>query len=85
MVIIWNKSIKELIGEVISDKVDTTRTVLVKAVKVHPLYKKRFIVRKKYYAHDVKNLSKVGDVVRIREMTPMSKTKKWLMVEVITK
>jgi small subunit ribosomal protein S17 len=59
--------------------------VLVKAVKVHPLYKKRFVVRKKYYAHDAKNVSKVGDVVRIREMTPMSKTKKWLMVEVITK
>ncbi len=84
MVIIWNKSIKELIGEVISDKVDTTRTVLVKTVKVHPLYKKRFVVRRKYYAHDEKNVSKLGDVVKIRETAPISKTKKWLLVEVVT-
>jgi small subunit ribosomal protein S17 len=85
MVIIGNKSIKELIGEVISDKLDTTRTVLVKTVKTHPLYKKRFIVRKKYYAHDAKNISKVGDVVKMREHTPMSKTKKWLIVEIVNK
>ena len=84
MAIIWNKSIKELIGEVISDKVDTTRTVLVKTVKVHPLYKKRFVVRRKYYAHDEKNVSKLGDVVKIRETAPISKTKKWLLVEVVT-
>ncbi|MCX6822692.1 MAG: 30S ribosomal protein S17 [candidate division SR1 bacterium] len=84
MVIIGNKSIKELIGEVISDKVDTTRTVLVKTVKVHPLYKKRFVVRRKYYAHDEKNVSKLGDVVKIRETAPISKTKKWLLVEVVT-
>lgn len=85
MVIIWNKSIKELIGEVVSDKVDTTRTVLVKTVKVHPLYKKRFVVRKKYYAHDEKNVSKLGDVVRIRETAPISKMKKWKLIEVVTK
>ena len=85
MVIIWNKSIKELIGEVISDKVDMTRTVLVKTVKVHPLYKKRFVVRKKYYAHDEKNVSKLGDVVKIRETAPISKMKKWKFIEVVTK
>lgn len=68
----------------ISDKVDTTRTVLVKTVKVHPLYKKRFVVRRKYYAHDEKNVSKLGDVVKIRETAPISKTKKWLLVEVVT-
>ena len=49
MVVIGNKSIKELLGEVISDKSEKTRTVLVKTVKMHPLYKKRFIVRKKYF------------------------------------
>ena len=85
MVIIGTKSIKELTGEVVSDTVDTTRTILVKTVKSHPLYKKRFIVKKKYYAHDAKNISKLGDVVRIREMAPMSKTKKWMMIEVIKK
>jgi len=59
--------------------------VLVKTVKVHPLYKKRFVVRRKYYAHDEKNVSKLGDVVKIRETAPISKTKKWLLVEVVTK
>jgi len=83
MVIIWSKSIKELLGEVVSDKVSSTRTVLVKSVKVHPLYKKRFIVRKKYYAHDPQNLSKLGDTVNIRETTPVSKTKKRLVVDVV--
>ena len=83
MVIIWTKSIKELFGEVVSDKVDATRTILVKSVKIHPLYKKRFIVRKKYYAHDPKNVSKLWDTVTIREITPISKTKKWLIVDVI--
>lgn len=83
MVIIWNKSIKELLGEVVSDKTATTRTILVKSVKVHPLYKKRFIVRKKYYAHDPQNISKMGDTVNIRETTPVSKTKKRLVVDVV--
>ena len=83
MVIIWSKSIKELLVEVVSDKVGSTRTVLVKSVKVHPLYKKRFIVRKKYYAHDPENVSKLGDTVNIRETTPVSKTKKRLVVDVV--
>ncbi len=81
MAIIWNKNIKELIGEVISDKTDKTRVVLVKSVKVHPLYRKRFIVRKKYYAHDAQNISKIGDMVKIREIKPISKLKKWALVE----
>ena len=55
MAIIGNKSIKELVWEVVSDKTDKTRTVLVKSVKMHPLYKKRFVVSKKYYIHDEKN------------------------------
>ncbi len=80
MAIIWNKNIKELIGEVISDKTDKTRVVLVKSVKVHPLYRKRFVVRKKYYAHDAQNISKIGDMVKIREIKPISKLKKWALV-----
>ncbi|MEI8091182.1 MAG: 30S ribosomal protein S17 [bacterium] len=69
----------------IGDKADKTRIVLVKTVKTHPLYKKRFVVRKKYYAHDEENVSKLGDVVKIRETKPMSKTKKWLLIEVTSK
>lgn len=85
MAIIWNKSIKELTGEVIGDKNNTTRTVLVKLVKMHPLYKKRFIVRKRYYAHDAENSSKLWDVVKIREVKPISKMKKWNIVEITSK
>ena len=81
MTIIGDKNIKELIGEVVSDKMLKTRVVLVKSVKVHPLYKKRFGVKKKYYAHDENNVSKVGDTVKIRSMKPMSKLKRWLVVE----
>lgn len=83
MVVIWNKSIKELLWEVVSDKTDKSRTVLVKTVKMHPLYKKRFIVKKKYYAHDENNSSKVWNMVKIRECTPISKLKKWNLVEIV--
>lgn len=83
MAIIWNKNIKEIIGEVISDKTDKTRIVLVKSVKVHPLYRKRFIVRKKYYVHDEQNISKIGDMVKFREVKPVSKLKRWALVEKI--
>lgn len=81
MTIIGDKNIKELIGEVVSDKMLKTRVVLVKSVKVHPIYKKRFVVKKKYYAHDEENLSKVWDRVKIRAIRPMSKLKRWTIVE----
>ncbi len=83
MVVIGNKSIKELIWEVISDKWDKSRTVLVKTVKMHPLYKKRFIVKKKYYMHDEANASKLWDMVKIRECRPVSKTKKRKFIEIV--
>lgn len=83
MAIIWNKHIKELIWEVISDKTNKTRTVLVKSVKMHPLYKKRFVVSKKYYIHDENNESKIWNEVKFRECRPLSKTKKWNLVEII--
>ncbi|MDR2416469.1 MAG: 30S ribosomal protein S17 [Candidatus Peribacteria bacterium] len=73
MTIIGEKNIKELIGEVVSDKMQKTRVVMVKSVKIHPLYKKRFVVRKKYYAHDKENATKVGEQVTIRAIPPLSK------------
>ncbi|NOZ43830.1 MAG: 30S ribosomal protein S17 [bacterium] len=78
-----NKHIKELTGIVVSDKADKTRVVMVKSVRMHPLYKKRFVVRKKYYVHDKENLSKIGDEVKIREIKPISKLKRWSLVEVV--
>lgn len=83
MTIIGEKNIKELIGEVVSDKMLKSRVIMVKNVKMHPIYKKRFVVRKKYYAHDEANTTKIGDRVKIRSITPMSKLKKWEIVEVL--
>jgi small subunit ribosomal protein S17 len=83
MAIIWNKSIKELVWEVVSDKNNKTRIILVKSVKVHPLYKKRFIVKKKFYVHDEKNESKIWDKIKVRETKPISKTKRWKLIEVM--
>lgn len=80
MVIIWTKNIKELEGLVVSDKMNKTRVVEVRSVKVHPLYKKRFIVKKKYYAHDEANVTKAGDTVVIRESRPMSRLKRRVVV-----
>lgn len=83
MAIIGGKSIKELVGTVVSDKMDKTIVVMTKTVKQHPLYRKRFTVRKKYYAHDASNTAKIGDIVRIRQDNPTSKTKRWALVEVV--
>lgn len=85
MAVIGNKHIKELVGTVTSDKMDKTRTIMVKSVRMHPIYKKRFVVRKKYYVHDEANVSKIDDQVKIREAKPMSRNKRWTLVEVINK
>lgn len=83
MVVIGNKNIKELSGLVVADKMDKTRVVMVKSVRMHPIYKKRFVVRKKYYVHDMNNKSKIGDEVRIREIRPISRLKRWNLIEVL--
>jgi small subunit ribosomal protein S17 len=67
----------------VSDKMDKTRVVLVERVQMHPLYKKRYVVRKKFYVHDENNESKVGDIVRIRESKPISRLKRWVLVEIV--
>jgi len=83
MAIIGDKNIKELVWVVLSDKTNKTRVVLVKTVRMHPLYKKRFVVRKKYYVHDEENKSKIDDEVKIRECKPMSKMKRRKLIEVL--
>lgn len=64
-------------GLVVSDKSDKTITVLVERRVMHPVYKKFIRRTKKYHAHDAENRFKTGDVVRIRETRPISKTKRW--------
>ena len=75
---------QELVGKVVSAKNDKTITVLVETKKTHPLYKKRVKYSKKYAAHDASNKAKVGDTVRIRATRPLSKTKHFELVEVVS-
>ncbi len=70
-----------LIGTVTSDKTDKTVTVLVERKVKHPLYGKIIRRSKKYHAHDENNEFTTGDVVRIEETRPISKTKTWQVID----
>ncbi|MDR1517085.1 MAG: 30S ribosomal protein S17 [Dysgonamonadaceae bacterium] len=74
---------KERIGVVFSNKMDKTVTVAVKWKEKHPIYGKFVNKTKKFHAHDEKNDCNIGDTVRIMETRPLSKTKRWRVVEVI--
>ena len=78
------KKTHELVGKVVSNKADKTITVLVETYKVNSIYKKRAKYSKKYTAHDEKNVAKEGDTVRIVSTRPLSKTKRYELVEVVT-
>ena len=78
-----DKVSKELIGKVVSDVNNKTITVLVETYKKHPKYGKRVKSSKKYCAHDETNKAKVGDIVRIVETRPISKTKRFYLAEVV--
>ncbi|MBO6609971.1 MULTISPECIES: 30S ribosomal protein S17 [Altererythrobacter] len=73
-----------LIGSVTSDKTDKTVTVLVERKVKHPLYGKIIRRSKKYHAHDENNEYAIGDVVRIEETKPISKTKTWTVKDRVT-
>lgn len=85
MVIIWNKNIKEFIWRVVSDKMNKSRVVEIESIKVHPIYKKRYKVLKKFYVHDENNISKLWDLIKIRETKPLSKLKRWVLIDIIEK
>ncbi|MCK6255199.1 30S ribosomal protein S17 [Fictibacillus sp. KIGAM418] len=74
---------KVYVGRVVSDKMDKTITVLVETYKKHPLYNKRVKYSKKFKAHDENNTAKVNDMVRIMETRPLSKDKRFRLVEVV--
>ena len=78
------KERKELIGVVVSDKAEKTITVKVETYKKHPLYGKRVKYSKKFTAHDETNVAKTGDVVEIMECRPLSATKRFRLVRVVT-
>lgn len=68
-------------GVVISNKAEKTVSVSVVRKIMHPVYKKYIKRTKKYAVHDEKNLCKLGDIVRIQENKPISKTKKWVIIK----
>lgn len=74
---------KTFIGTVVSDKMDKTVTVTVSTRSLHPLYKKYITRSKKYKAHDETNEAREGDTVRIIESRPVSKHKRWRLLEVV--
>ena len=76
---------RELVGVVVSDKANKTITVKVETYKKDPKYGKRVKYSKKYTAHDEKNLAKVGDKVRLVATRPLSKTKRYELVEIVEK
>ncbi len=76
---------KDRIGTVTSDKMDKTITVSVETVKQHPLYKKAIKTSKKYKAHDENNEARTGDIVKIMETRPLSKDKRWRLIEIVRK
>ena len=75
----------EKIGQVVSTKM--AKTIVVEVIRrvPHPLYKRIIAKRKKFYAHDEEKSAKLGDVVRIVECRPLSKLKRWRLVEVLQK
>jgi small subunit ribosomal protein S17 len=74
---------KEFVGKVVSNKMDKTVVVAVERQVPHPLYGKRIKKTTKFYAHDEENRCQIGDIVRIRESRPLSKLKRWVVVEIL--
>lgn len=76
---------KELIGNVVSNRMNKTIVVQVVRQKSHPLYTRVISKAKKFYAHDEKNEAHIGDVVKLEETRPLSKLKRWKLKEIVRK
>jgi len=70
-------------GKVVSDRMDKTVVVEVTRLVQHPLYKKTVKYRKKFMAHDEENKCKIGDIVSIIESRPISKRKRWVVIDIV--
>ena len=71
------------VGRVVSNKMDKTIVVVVKSLKKHRIYKRTYKQTKRFYAHDEQNTCQIGDTVRIEESRPLSKLKRWALIEII--
>ena len=76
---------KEVVGEVVANRMQKTIVVKVTRKKAHPFYGRVVARNKKFYAHDEKNEAHVGDVVRIEETRPLSKLKRWKLKDIVRK
>ncbi len=76
---------KVFVGKVVSDKMDKTVTVAVTRLYKHPLYKKYIKRTTKFKAHDEENKCRMGDTVKIIESRPLSKTKRWVVLEIMNR
>ncbi|BAU09969.1 30S ribosomal protein S17 [Leptolyngbya sp. NIES-3755] len=77
-------AVKERVGLVVSDKMDKTVVVAVESRTAHPKYGKIVVRTKRYKAHDEENKCKQGDRVRIQETRPLSRTKCWTVLEIVS-
>ncbi len=73
------------VGRVISDKMDKTVVVSVERLRRHPIYKRVVRLSSKFKAHDEENSARVGDTVRIEESRPLSREKRWRVIEVVAR
>jgi len=74
---------QQKVGRVVSNKADKTIVVVVESLKKHRIYKRTFKQTNRFYAHDENNSCSVGDLVRIEESRPLSKLKRWRLVEIV--
>ena len=77
------KNKKSLVGKVVSNKMDKTIVVLIERTVQHPVYGKFIRRTSKCYAHDPENKCQIGDIVRIEESRPLSRKKRWNLMEVL--
>ncbi|MCL4538164.1 MAG: 30S ribosomal protein S17 [Bacteroidetes bacterium] len=76
---------KTKIGKVVSNKMQKSVVVSIERLVPHPIYKKYFKRTTKLMAHDEKNEARIGDIVKIMETRPLSKSKRWRLVEIVEK
>lgn len=74
---------KELVGKVVSNKMQKTVVVAVEGLSAHKKYEKPIVQTRKFKAHDPESKCQVGDRVRLRECRPLSKEKKWLVIDIV--
>ncbi len=74
---------QQKVGRVVSNKMDKTIVVIVESLKKHRIYKRTYKQTKRFYAHDEENTCSIGDTVRIEECPPVSKLKRWRLIEII--